>query len=155
VLSIAKIALSLIWSGEFASGLFLAGQNLMAFHSEPSMGTKRSIQMITLQSENDVTAPIYAIRKLKNRFDAVITNCWFAILKWFLDCFHNAAVTKSLRHKIFGFESGRSVLLFGEEWPRFTQERRWAAENYSGIWSKDSPSNSSLPFHLRAKYHNC
>jgi hypothetical protein len=73
-------------------------------------------------------------------------SSWFGILKCFLDSLHNAAVTKPLRPRIFGFENGRSDLLFGEEWPRFTQERRWAAENSSGIRSKDSPSESSFCF---------
>jgi hypothetical protein len=119
------------------------------------MRKKGSIQMIVLQFE-----------KLQHQFDAVMTvsgmrypceirevivslllikykslyhpSSWFVILKGFLDCFHNSTQTKSLCHKIFGFENGRSGLLFGEEWPRFPQERRWAAENYSRIRSKDS-----------------
>jgi hypothetical protein len=73
-------------------------------------------------------------------------SSWFGILKGFLDCLHNAAVTKLLRHKIFGFENGRNGLLFREERPRVTQEWRWVAENYSGIRSKDSPSESSFCF---------
>jgi hypothetical protein len=122
----------------------------------------------------EVAAPIYAIRKYHNPFDMVMIvsemrypcvireiivllfltkyksldhpSNWFGFLKGFLDCLHNDAVTKSQRHKIFGFENRRSGLLFGEEWPRFTQEKCWAAENYSGIRSKDSHSESSFCF---------
>jgi hypothetical protein len=122
----------------------------------------------------EVAAPIYAIHKIKNPFDAVLTAwgmrypCeirevivslllekyrslyhplnWFGILKGFLDCFHNSAATKSLSPRIFEFENERSALLFGEEWPRFPQERRWTAENCSGIQSKDSPIGPSFCF---------
>jgi hypothetical protein len=122
----------------------------------------------------DVAAPIYAIRKFKNPFEAVLTvsgmpseceipdvvvsvlliryrslfhpSSCFGLLKCFLDRFHNASVMKSLRHKILGFEDGRNALRFRAEWLRFPQERHWPAENYLGIWSKDSPTGSSFCF---------
>jgi hypothetical protein len=55
---------------------------------------------------------------------------------------------KSLRHRNFGFENGRNALRFRAEWLRFPQERHWPAENYLGIWSKDSPTGSSFCFIL-------
>jgi hypothetical protein len=154
-------------------GRRLAGQNLMAVGDERSRGEEAKHPNDCFAVRN-VAAPIYAIRKFKNRFDAVLTvsemryrfetrevnvsllltkdrslyhpSSWFGIVKGFFDCFNNVVVTKSLRHKIFEFEKGRNALRFGEELLRFPQEGRWPADNSSGIRSKYSPTESSFCF---------
>jgi hypothetical protein len=144
--------------------------NLRTFHRERPDGeeAEHSNQCFAIRNV------VHAIHQFTNLFDAEMTVydlCYpheiheaivsllhtksnsffhppssFSLPNRFPDRFHNPALTKTLRYKVFAFENGQSLLLIGEKWSGLTQIGLWTAGNYSEIRSKDSAKESFFCF---------